>query len=301
MLLPDEIVAASVAPTLRALLVRRLAARGLTQLEIAERLGISQGAVSKHLAGRFRVEPLVAENPRVEAVVDRIADGLASRRLSPFEALAEAMSLVRGLESRGPVCELHEREMPALRGLGCDLCIRLAASPVKAEEQVLANVREAVRLLVAAPALAAALPSVGSNVAMALAGAADRAQVAAVPGGLFEAKGAVRAAAPPEFGVSRTVAEVLLGAHAADAAIRGCVNVRPTAAVRERARALRLRVAEIAAEEEGSREAVARRVRAAGGADVLVQPGALGVEANAYVLGADAVDAARKALRLLEP
>jgi predicted fused transcriptional regulator/phosphomethylpyrimidine kinase len=173
---------------------------------------------------------------------------------------------------------------------------------VREEQDVLGNVREAVRILESSSRFASRMPGVGSNVAMALAGASGREGVAAIPGGLFEMKGAVKAPAPPEFGVSKHVATVLLGAHARRPSIRGCVNVAASAEFERAARAARCGIVPLPAEEERDAQAVASRVGRVPPkrrVDVLWQAGAFGVEPTAYVVGSSAVDAVRKALTLL--
>ncbi|MHB8584441.1 MAG: thiamine-phosphate synthase family protein [Thermoplasmatota archaeon] len=306
MLLPDEIVSERVAPTLRALLARALIERGLSQTQTAHKLGVTQSAVSKSTKREVRLEPTIVRDPRVTATIARLSGDLASDRLSPLEGLAELMSLVRVLETRGPICALHEKAMPSIAGLGCDLCIRLAGSPVRKEQDVLENVRAAVRILASSPEFASYLPSVGSNVAMALPSAKERSQVAAVPGGLFEFKGSVKAPAPPEFGVSKHVANVVLAVMQAGLPFAGCVNLAARPEVRGRAARSPGGVLEISAEDERDARSLGERIRAGIGRRrraaprVLWQGGAFGVEPTAYVLGADALDAARHAVALVE-
>ena len=280
----EEIVASSFVPTWRSLLARRLSDRGLSQTEIAALLGVSQSAVSKHLLGRLGGDERLAREPRMREVVERVAEGLATRRLSAFEALAEAEALVREFENRGPICRIHELEMPALQGLGCDVCVRVGTALVP-EQAALHDLRAALRILEATPELAPLLPHVGTNVARALPGASDATQVAAVPGRLFEARGSVKVPAPPEFGVSQHMAGILLALLRADPSRLACLNLAPRPALLEAARRAGLRVAEVPAEVE--RDPGLLRVGAPV-PDVLHHPGAFGVEPQAYLAGPDA-------------
>lgn len=294
---PEEIVAERFVPTVRALLARALEKRGLAQTAIAERMGVSQSAVSKHLAGRFEVEPRFADDPRLRAAVERVADGLAAGTMGPVEALAEFEGVVRRFEDRGPICALHEAVSPPLRGLGCDLCVRLGASAGVETERVLASVRDAGRLLAAAPGFAPLVPYVGANVAMGLPGAKDPADVAALPGGLVAFGPRIRPPTAPEFGVSRHLADILLAAHAAHPDVRAAVNVRPEPAFLAAAKKAKLAVVEMPGADERDRAAVAKHVKKR--VDVLWHKGDFGVEPIAYVFGADAVAAARAVVRLL--
>lgn len=294
---PEEVVAERFVPTARHMLARALEQRGLSQTAIAERMGVSQSAVSKHLGGRFAVEPRFAADARLKDAVARVADGLAAGTMGPMEALAEFQRVVHAFEDRGPICAVHEEVMPELHGLGCDVCVRVRGSAPVETERVLASVREAARLLGATPAFVALVPHVGANVAMALPGAKDPLDVAALPGGLVESRGRVRAPTAPEFGVSKTLAEVLLAALDAGGA-RAALNVRSDARFLDAARAAGFTVAEMPGAEERDVEALRRRL-AAGVPDVLFHKGDFGIEPIAYVFGADAAAVARRVAGLL--
>lgn len=293
---PEEIVVDRFIPTVRALLVEDLSKRGLTQSQVAERLGISQSAVSKYELGKLSPDARLARDPRVRRTVARVAPGLASGEVGPVEALAEFLALARELENRGPICEIHEEEMPALRGLGCDLCLRASGSAVVAEQAALADVRAAVRVLEASDALAAFIPKVGANVALALAGARDASSVASVPGGLFVMKSRVKAPAPPEFGVSRHMAEIALAVARGDPERRAAMNVATDARLLAAARAAGLAVREVPAAIERAPASLDPEI--ARGADVLTHGGDFGVEPQTYLLGASALAVAERAVGL---
>lgn len=294
----EEIVAQAFVPTWRSLLARELSERGLSQTEVAALLGISQSAVSKHLLGRLGGDARLAEEPRMREVVTRVADGLASKRMSAFEALAEAEALVREFESRGPICRIHEEEMPSIAGLGCDVCVRVGTALVP-EQAALQDLRAALRILEATPELAPFLPHVGTNVARALADAKDAASVAAVPGRLFEARGGVKVPAPPEFGVSRHMAEILLAVMRRDPSRLACVNLAPKPELLERARAMGLRVEEVPATVERAPRTLT--FAGEGVPDVFHHGGEFGVEPQAYLAGPDATQLALRLQALVRP
>lgn len=289
-------MAGSFVPTWRSLLARRLSERGLAQTDIAALLGITQSAVSKHLLGKLGHDDRLAREPRMLEVVARVADGLAEKRISAFEALFMAESLVREFETRGPICRIHEEEMPELRGLGCDICVRAAATALVPEQAALADLRAALRILEAAPGLARHLPHVGTNVARAVPGAQDTADVAAVPGRLFEARGAVKVPAAPEFGVSTHMAQILLGVLRADPRRLAVLNLAPSPALLDAARRAGLRVEEVAAEVE--RAPASLRFEGAV-PDVFHHAGAFGVEPQAYLTGPDAQQLAMRVRALV--
>lgn len=285
----EEVVAARFVPAWRGMLARDLAARGLAQTEVAALMGITQSAVSKHLRGELGGDASLERDLRMQQTVRRVAEGLASGALSAFEALHEAEALVRAFEDRGPICAIHEGEMPELQGLGCDICVRVGSTVLVAEQAVLADLRAGLRILESTPGLARVLPRVGSNLARALPGAKDPTQVAAVPGQLFEMRGAVKVPAPPEFGVSRFVAEVLLAVMRSDASRLACINLAPDPALLEAARRAGLRVGVVPASIE--RDPASLRFEGLA-PDLFHHEGAFGVEPQAYVTGRDAASLA---------
>lgn len=296
MKLAEEIVADSFVPTWRSLLVKRLTERGLSQMDVAMLLGISQSAVSKHLMGKLGPDPRLVHEPRLVATVERVADGLHAKTMSAFEALLEAQALVRAFEDRGPICRIHEEEMPSLQGIGCDICIRVGGSALRPEQTVLQDLRGALRILEATPGLAALVPYVGTNLARALPGAVDVAQVAAVPGRLFVMHGAVKVPAAPEFGVSRHMAVVLLSIVRADASLLACLNLAPDPALLDAARRAGLRVEKVDPAFERQPDAL-RFSRAV--PDVFYHEGAFGVEPQAYIVAKDATTLAMRVRELL--
>ena len=219
--LPEEIVVERFLPTVRSLLARALVERGLTQQAVADRLGVTQAAVSGYVGADAPVEPAVAEDPRTRETVERLADGLVGGELDEYEVLTGLTELVRALEDRGPICELHEQEMPALKGLGCDICVRGRDGALEAERAALRDVRRASRLLAATDGLPAHIPNVGTNIATALPDAQDERDVAAVPGRLHAMRDQVNVPANPEFGASQHVAGTVLAATESDPEVRG--------------------------------------------------------------------------------
>ncbi|AXG06877.1 transcriptional regulator [Haloplanus rubicundus] len=296
--LPSEIVVDKFLPTVRSMLAAELSDRGFAQREIASRLGVSQAAVSQYLAGERRGEERFLDHPRTQATVERIAEGFDAGTMDDYEALAELLELVRAFEDRGPICAIHEEEMPALAGLGCDLCVRGRDTAVQAEREVLSNVRRAVRQFANATGVLAHVPNVGTNVAMALPDAADETDVAAVPGRIHAMRGRVNVPANPEFGASHHVATTVLAATSADPTVRGAVNLATSdellAAVPDELDPVAF---------DAGYENRRRRLDdlfSDGVPGVLYHEGAFGVEPITYVLGTGAVDAVERALRIVD-
>jgi len=296
--LPSEIVVERFLPTVRSMLAAELEGRGFAQRAIADRLGVSQAAVSQYLSDERRDEERFVDDPRLQATVERIAEGFENGTMDDYEALAELLELVRAFEDRGPICAIHEEEMPALEGMGCDLCVRGRDQAMQAERDVLANVRRAVRQFSNAPAVADHVPNVGTNVAMALPSPGNETEVAAVPGRIHAMRGGLNVPANPEFGASHHVATTLLAATAADETVRGAVNLATSdallAAVPDS-----LTVADFDPEYEGRRQRLDDLFET-GVPQVLYHEGAFGIEPITYVLGTSAVDAVERAIAILD-
>lgn len=297
---PSEIVVERFLPTARAMLASELAARGRTQQEIADHLGVTQAAVSNYVGGDVDLEDRFCEDPRMQDTVERVARGFDEGSMDAYEALGAFLEIVRAFEDRGPICEIHEEELPLLDGLGCDLCVRGYDASVGQERAVLATVRKATRLLVDEAAIVEVVPNVGTNVGMALPDAADELDVAAVPGRIHAMRGRVDVPANPEFGGSQHVAGTILAAMAADPSVRGAINLATSEGVLEAARDRGIEPVLFDAGYENRRERLEAAFRERQEVPAVVyHEGAFGIEPITYVLGSDAVAATRLAIELV--
>jgi len=301
LVLPSEIVVERFVPTARAMLAAALDERGFTQQEIADRIGVTQAAVSNLVNGQVAVEERFSEDPRMVETIDRIADGFDEERMDGVDAMAELVALVEAFEDRGPICAVHEDAMPELEGLGCDLCVRGDDSEVLAERDVLASVRRAARLLAGTDAMAEHVPNVGTNVGMALPDAEDATDVAAIPGRIYRMRGSVEVPANPEFGASEHVARTILAARSVDPDVRAALNVGTSDELLAAARERGIDPLEFDPEYEDRDEHLRKALRERDAVPpVLFHRGAFGIEPVAFVLGRTAVEAAELAVDLSE-
>ena len=291
--MPSEIVVEEVLPTVRAMLARELAGEGLTQQAIADHLGVTQAAVSAYLNDEADRSGPVAGDPRTQATVERIADGLAGGRMDGYDALAELLDLVAEFEDRGPICELHEDAMPELRGLSCDLCVRGANPELATERDVLADVRRAARLLATTDGVATVIPNVGTNVGMALPDASGPTDVAAIPGRIHTMRGRVEIPSEPAFGASSNVSTVILAARSVDPESNGALNLATDDDVLDAARDRGIDPLQFDADYENRGQRLRERFDERGSVPRIVyHEGAFGIEPITYVLGATAEAAA---------
>jgi len=301
LVLPSEIVVERFLPTARAMLATELNERGLTQQEVADHLGVTQAAVSQYLRGDVTVEERFVTDERMQATVERVAEGFATGSMDGYEALAELLELVSAFEDRGPVCAVHEEEMPALEGMGCDLCVRGSDDAVLAEREALAAVRRAARRTANAPGMAAHVPNVGTNVGTAVPGATEVTDVAAVPGRLQAVGSRVLVPADPEFGASQRVATTILAAMATDPDTRGALNLATSEGLLAAARDRGFDPLVFDAGYENRADRLREAFRDRGSVPrVIYHEGAFGIEPVTYVFGESAAEAAGLAVGLVE-
>jgi predicted fused transcriptional regulator/phosphomethylpyrimidine kinase/predicted transcriptional regulator len=296
----EEVVVDAFLPTYRAMLAERLRDRGLTQAAVADLLGVSQSAVSKYAHGEVDVHPDVEGDERVQALADRVAEGLADGTLSQVGALVEAEVLIRELEDGDLLARLHEEAVPELADVDATFAVHDAESALRTSEQVLASIRRGLRVLTNASGFAGLIPNVGTNLVETLPDPTGIEDVAAVPGRIVDVKGAATVPGDPEFGVSEHVAGVLLAARGgagANAAVNVAYDEEIVAAFADAGYA----TVEF---DPGAGEAAAETAVAAADLEadepfVLYQTGSHGVEAITYVLGPDAPTVARAVVETL--
>lgn len=297
---PQEVVVDAFLPTYRALLARELASEGLSQAAIADKVGVSQAQVSKYLAQAHEAEEQIASDPRVLATVERVGTGLAEGTMDTVLALAESLALVRRLENRGPICQLHEERMPALAGTGCDACID-PSSRIMREHEVLVDLRVAIRRLMLVDGVADWIPHVGSNVAQAIEDAEGPWDVAALPGRINVVGGQARVMTEPAFGASRHVATVVLAVSDVHPGLRAGLNLAYREPLVTAAHEREWTTVSFDPSYEGRREHVRSRLREADGGPpaLLYHGGAFGIEPVAYLVGEDALDVVSRTQTLL--
>lgn len=295
----EELVVEKFLPTYRSMLATALHDRGLTQGDVADALGVSQSAVSKYVHGEVTTTDRIRTDDRVQALVERVADGIATNEMSPVHALVETEVLIRELETQGDVlAELHTEAMPALAEYEVGLGIHDPEGQIRSREQTLAALRRALRVIEATSGFAGLFPAVGSNLVQCHTDAATIRDVAGVPGRLFDVKGRVEVPGDPEFGVSGHVARVLLAARAGGSDARAALNIRYTEAIVDDLERSGLTAVEFDPETD-LEPAITSVIDDDPDAAVVYQTGAFGIEPVTYVLGPDAETVVERVTTLL--
>lgn len=298
MKLIEEIVVDAFLPTFRSMLAEALRERGFTQREVATALGISQSAVSKYAHGTVDRHPVILDDPRVQELVETVADGLASGEMSQVQAVVETEVFIRQLERGDLLARLHEEAMPELASYDLSFSIHDPDSELRASEQVLASVKRALRLLEQSRGFVSLIPNVGSNLVECLPDATVISEVAGIPGRLFDVTGELSIPADPEFGASEHVALVLLAARAAGGEHRAAINVRYSPEFITQFEDEGYRSAEFQADYSDISHAVSEVFGP--DVDVLYQTGGFGIEPIIYVLGSSAEQTVNRVLTVAD-
>jgi len=296
----EEVVVEEFLPTYRSMLAGELRDRGLTQREVAETLGISQSAVSKYAHGDVERNERVAADERVVALVEEVAEGLATGEMSRVGALVETEVSIRRLEEADLLAQLHERAMPELAAHEGGVRVHDPESELRVRERVRGELRKGLRIVENTSGVATLIPNVGSNLVACLPDPGSIDDVVGVPGRIFDVKGRATVPGEPEFGVSEHVATVLLAAREGGSDARAAMNVRYDEAIVERLAAVGATTLEFDAERDPE-TAVTEAMDETGTADpdVLYHTGGYGIEPIVYLLGdevADVIDLLRELL-----
>ncbi len=263
---PCLIFSENLLPELRIRVAHQLRSAGFTQSDIAHAFHVSQAMVSKYLS------KIVEPSEELDEVATEIARMFSQKRDEKDILLYVCQTCFRWREG-GITCVLHNLS-------NCTVCFNLRSPEIMDRKQkIIQNVKEALALLESSPSVVDLMPEVRMNIAMALDGASNPMEVAAVPGRLIPLHRRVTAVSDPEFGASHHLASILI-----TTGNRAVINIKYSEELLSRFEMLSFSFT-ISPEE--------RR-------DILIDEGGFGIEPCAYIFGKDAVDAALKVLRIAE-
>ena len=95
-----EVMSRDVMPTIRAVMARKLLDNGFSQGEVANRLGLTQPAISQYKRGsRGSKVSILNDKPEIMRMADSLAKRLGSGQMSPKEANLELLDICKELLS----------------------------------------------------------------------------------------------------------------------------------------------------------------------------------------------------------
>ncbi len=227
---PCELVQREYLQLVRQELAKRLRGHGLSQMQIADKLGVTQAAVSKYLAQeQTTTTPLISEVAHVvENMADAILSGASDAAL--IGILCRTCMLLR---MGGQICTMHRESHRPLDEVGCQICTTLLGGPPEFSERaaVLSDMRAALDIIESAANFHLLIPQVRTNLVMCDRTASSPRDVVGVPGRITVIGTRARALTSPAFGASGHTAGVLLAARRVWPAVFSCLGVRATEGV----------------------------------------------------------------------
>jgi len=169
--------------------------------------------------------------------------------------------------------------------------------------RVMKNLQDAVLMLEKCEGFSALIPEVGTNIGMALPGATDTEDVAAVVGRIVRIDGA-RVVGNIDFGASKHVARVILAAMKFDENIRGAINIRYSPEVLSACKKLGFTIASFDRKDEprgvSTMEWGTMQAIESFGAipDAIYDLGGIGKEAMVRIFGRSAIEVAKKTIKI---
>ena len=275
------------------MLAKNLAEDGLSQIQIAEALGITQAAVSKYLHQNEESHQL---SPHVSSLTSSLAKAISSKSISSDLLVKEVCSTCMSLRIGSDICTLHRSAIPSLSEVNCQICTDLlgGSNPdLTSRAKVLEDLQSGLRIIQNSTVFAQLVPQVRANLVTCNGLADDVSDVAGVPGRITIIEGKARILVGPRFGASKHTASLLLEMKKSWSHVRACLCISGKSDVVKIAKAKKVRIIELTTSESDHNQIAASAVqklptsrsRAHIGIHV---PGGVGVEPILYIFGSSA-------------
>ncbi|MFX1370109.1 MAG: thiamine-phosphate synthase family protein [Promethearchaeota archaeon] len=222
---PCELVQREYLPVLRASLAKKLNLAGLSQNEIANRMSITQAAVSKYLKQSLETSALVNE---VDSLATRMCNMMIDDSPGPDVLVKEICSACMVSRIGAGICDLHKEQVPALGKAKCRICNSLlggAHQSFSTRAFILQDMDDALSILSDIDGFDKVMPQVRANLVMCGDEAGSISDIASVPGRITLVGGKARAAAAPQFGASQHTASLLLWAKGIWPEFKSCLCI----------------------------------------------------------------------------
>ncbi len=299
---PCEIVQRDFLPDLRSSLSRILDEQGLSQSEIADKIGLTQAAVSKYLKQKGNGHKI---DPQVHTLATRIASYLLTNTKSQSAILKEVCGTCMSLRIGSDICAIHRKSNPALAKEECDICAELLGGSdrkLTLRSKVLQEMKEALDQIQISTVFYRLVPEVRANLVSCSRDASDLSDVAGVPGRITLIDGKARIFLSPQFGASNHTASLLLSIKKKWSQYRSCLclsgrNEVIQAALEEKVNMIHLKESENEANEIAKVAIQLQKTRPREFLGINV-PGGIGVESILYIFGKSAIDLATLSERI---
>lgn len=227
--LPCEIVTEQLLPLMRkALVVELVSNRGVSQLQAAKIVGVTQPAVSSYLHSQPRTNKELKGSTKVKELAKSLTEDWMGGRLSETDAIRRVCELCIEMRSNGPICTIHHSNYEELP-VNCEVCLEdLSRSKKRSREdwEIIESVRQSIRIIESCRELASLIPEIGMNITYAKPTATGIENVAGIPGRIHPIGGYPRSSRPSEFGGSSHVARATLTMMSFQPLLRSAMSLR---------------------------------------------------------------------------
>ena len=229
--LPCEIVTEYFLPLIRRKFAQELVnQRGVSQLQVAKLLGVTQPAISSYINTRPRIRKEFQESAgEIERLTRDFSDDLLGGKLTQSEALGRICSLCMLMRNRGPICSIHADEVKDLHLDKCSICLSdLMGFRERSQEdyEAIELVRLALQIVEGTKELSTLIPEIGMNIVYAKPNAVEAKNVVGVPGRIHSIGSYPRSVRTPEFGGSSHVARAVLTMMKFQPLLRSAISLR---------------------------------------------------------------------------
>lgn len=118
-----EAAAKYVYPSLRRRLVEILYKKGLTQVQVAELLHITQSAVSRYIKMNRGALVEVEKFKDIDEELMELADRILKERPNEYYIHSELMKIALKMLGKGYVCSFHSKVDPEVDPAMCNICL----------------------------------------------------------------------------------------------------------------------------------------------------------------------------------
>lgn len=124
---PCEIVVKLILPALRSVMVKELVEKyGMTQMDVADKLGITQAAVSFYLSEkRGRKNGFVDVFSLINDTARKLAEDLVKSEITTLDIVKRVCYFCIELRSKNLICEAHLHLLSLPEEKYCDLCAEI--------------------------------------------------------------------------------------------------------------------------------------------------------------------------------
>ncbi len=302
---PCETVQREFLPSLRARVAYELKSMGLSQNEIAEKMDITQAAVSKYLS-----QPKTNLKLTVEAsqAVPKLVELISSSTPSSDKIVLEICSACMRSRLGSAVCKLHKTNVPSLDAVNCQICNQLLGGQDRTltkRAEVLADMFDAIRQIEASGSFGIVMPQVRANLVTAEQTATHIDEVAGIPGRITLVNGKAHALMSPQFGASQHTAKLLLYTKSQVPKIRSCLCISGKSEVVQQAKASGFQIISLKESTNDADKIIetvdqGKMIKKTMDSPAIHVPGGFGVEPILYLFGSSASDLTTRCLHLCE-